>query len=82
MKTEKVSSEQIKNTISKLLNIPVEELNNDVGAGDFPQWDSLGHLNLLTSLEDLYGNDNDNLDIYELETVSDIINAFTQESNE
>ena len=36
----------------RVLNLNETEINSDIKIGDVPNWDSLGHLNLITSIEE------------------------------
>ena len=53
--------------IANTLEIGVSEINDSSSIGDFPAWDSLGHMNLLQNIQDEF-------DI-ELEDVQDIVKA-------
>ncbi len=43
---------QIKNVMSTVLEVPMEELNEDSSTDTIENWDSLRHLNLILALED------------------------------
>lgn len=43
---------QIKNVMSAVLEVPVEEINEDSSSDIIENWDSLKHLNLILALED------------------------------
>lgn len=45
-------SERIKNVMSAVFEIPVDNLNENSSADDIDNWDSLRHLNLVLGLEE------------------------------
>lgn len=44
--------------------------------GDFPAWDSMGHLSILSSVEDAFDISFEPEEMMELEDVSDIVKAI------
>jgi acyl carrier protein len=38
--------------VAEVFSIEKDSINLETAPGDFPEWDSLGHLNLLSSLEE------------------------------
>jgi len=52
-------------------------INDDQGPGDLPGWDSLGHVNLVNSLEKVYSISLDMEEIIAIETVLDIRSLLT-----
>ncbi len=46
-----ISEKQVITCISKALKIPEKKINIKSSDKDFDQWDSLGHLNILLSLD-------------------------------
>jgi len=47
--------EQIQELLSAALQVPLDEITDDVQFGDLPQWDSMGHMEVMISLEEKYG---------------------------
>ena len=43
--------ERLANIVSEVFEVPVEELSIDTNRDDIDAWDSLGHLNLIMSVE-------------------------------
>ena len=43
--------DRIKNVISAVLSVPVEELSDDHAADELPEWDSLRHIELMLAIE-------------------------------
>lgn len=68
--------------MSELFEIPEEKITMDSGIGDFPKWDSLGHINLLQEIQDELDIEFEPEEIIELEDVEDIVNlASDKEKN-
>ena len=45
----------VANLISQTLGITLEQITGEFSYGDAPEWDSLGHMNLMLALEEKYG---------------------------
>lgn len=67
--------EKIIGIIANTLEIGVSEINDNSSIGDFPAWDSLGHMNLLQNIQDEFDIELDPEEIIELEDVQDIVKA-------
>ncbi|WP_298074933.1 acyl carrier protein [uncultured Bacteroides sp.] len=67
--------EKIIGIIADTLEIGVSEINDNSSIGDFPAWDSLGHMNLLQNIQDEFDIELDPEEIIELEDVRDIVKA-------
>ena len=48
-------SEQVRHLIAGALQVPVEEVTAELSFGDLPQWDSMGHMEMLMQLEERFG---------------------------
>lgn len=53
--TDNRFQQEIQSLISEALQVPVEMVPADLTFGDLPQWDSLGHMEILMRLEEKYG---------------------------
>lgn len=47
--------DRIKRIISKVFDVPEDRIGDDSSPDSIPKWDSLGHLNLVLSLESEFG---------------------------
>ncbi len=47
--------EEIRRLTAEVLRLPETEVHDALSFGDVPQWDSLGHMDLLMALEERYG---------------------------
>ncbi len=46
---------QVKKVLAGIFQVPVEDLPDDLTFGDIPQWDSMGHMDVMMSLEENFG---------------------------
>lgn len=70
-----VSEKQVKELISKVLDIELSEVVGELAVGDIPEWDSLAHMRIIASLESEFGVVLDIEQTLEIEDVEDIIDA-------
>ena len=67
--------------IAEAIEIEVNKIDEDTAIGDFPNWDSMGQLIIITSLEKEFDIKFDPEDIMELEDVGDMIAAIEGYTN-
>ena len=48
-------SEEIQTLLANAIQVPVEMVTPELTFGDLPQWDSLGHMEIMMRLEEKYG---------------------------
>lgn len=46
---------RLRSLMAEVFDVPVEEITPDLAFGDLPQWDSLGHMDLMMRLEEAFG---------------------------
>jgi len=46
---------EIQALLAEAIQVPIEMVTTDLAFGDLPQWDSLGHMEILMRLEEKYG---------------------------
>lgn len=49
------NDERLRATVSAILNVPVESVNDQSSSDTIDTWDSLNHINLVTALEQEFG---------------------------
>lgn len=49
------TSDRVDNVFSKTLQIPLEDINDDMQYSKIPQWDSIAHMSVLAALEEEFG---------------------------
>lgn len=47
--------EQVQAALAEALQIPIEEITPELALGDLPQWDSMGHMEVMMILEQKFG---------------------------
>jgi len=52
---EKPNLDQIQELLSQALQLPIEQIHPELAFGDYPQWDSMGHMEVMMLLEERYG---------------------------
>jgi acyl carrier protein len=65
-------SEQIQDLLAEALRVPRLEVTPDLAMGDLPQWDSMGHMEVMMYLENRFGVEVNNDTIAALTSVSAI----------
>ena len=48
-------SERVKYLLADAIQVPPDMVTPDLAFGDLPQWDSLGHMEVMMRLEDEFG---------------------------
>ena len=69
---------QIRKLIASHLNISIELVQDDLGVGDIPEWDSLAHMRLITALDVELGVALDVEQSLDIEDVRDIIDVVLE----
>ena len=62
--------------VAEVFSIEKDSINLETAPGDFPEWDSLGHLNLLTSLEEKFNISFDMEETMSIQSVQDLKNIL------
>lgn len=50
-----MNKDRIKQVMSVVFEVPLQEINEDVSTDNLENWDSLRHLNLILALEEEFG---------------------------
>ncbi len=70
---------EIKNKVCEIVagicGVEVCEVNENSTVGDFPQWDSVGHLSILSQVEEAFDISFEPEEMMEMEDVKDITEA-------
>jgi len=48
-------TEQVRDLLAGALQVPAEAVSPDLSFGDLPQWDSMGHMEVMMQLEERFG---------------------------
>jgi len=77
----KTIKEQVIDLLVEQLQINREDVNEDLTFGDIPQWDSLGHMMIMSALEEKYGEEISTEAIAELVNFKSLQNYIEKHSN-
>ncbi len=47
--------EQVKEVVAGALEVSPDQITVDLAYGDIPEWDSMGHMNVMMAMEDRFG---------------------------
>lgn len=61
--------------VAGICGVEVSEVNENSTVGDFPQWDSVGHLSILSKVEETFDISFEPEEMMEMEDVKDIAEA-------
>ena len=64
---------QIKQIIARVLNIGLDVITDDLSVGDIPEWDSVGNLAIISTIEQELGVEFPLEDLFDLTSVKSII---------
>lgn len=70
--------EKIIEIVAETCGVESSEVNAESSVGDFPAWDSMGHLSILNKVEETFDISFDPEEMMELEDVNDIVKAVSQ----
>lgn len=70
---------EIKNKVIEIIasvcEVDASQINENTAIGDFPQWDSVGQLSILSSVEEAFDISFEPEEMMEIEDVKDIVDA-------
>ena len=67
--------EKVIEIVASTCGIDKSEITENSMVGDFPTWDSVGHLSILSSVEEAFDISFEPEEMMEMEDVKDIVNA-------
>lgn len=74
-----MDSMEIKNKVIEIIagicEVDASQINENTAIGDFPQWDSVGQLAILSSVEEAFDISFEPEEMMEIEDVKDIVDA-------
>ena len=65
-------SQQVQSLLAEAIQVPQDLVTPDLSFGDLPQWDSLGHMEVMLRLEEEFGVDIDADTIAQLVSIPEI----------
>jgi len=72
------TSNKVKEIIADAIEVEVTKIEEDTAIGDFPKWDSMGQIIIITALEKEFSIKFDPEVIMDLEDVGDMIEAVEE----
>lgn len=67
--------EKVIGIVAETCSVDPSEVNANSAVGDFPAWDSMGHLAILNAVEDAFDISFEPEEMMEIEDVNDIVKA-------
>lgn len=67
--------EKVIEIVATTCDVDKSEVNENSTVGDFPAWDSVGHLSILSSVEEAFDINFEPEEMMEMEDVKDIVEA-------
>jgi acyl carrier protein len=68
---------KVQEAFKSAFDVDPQSVSMDTTANDIPLWDSVGHLSLASSLEEVFGITLDVDDLMEMESVREIVRVIT-----
>ena len=65
--------------IAKVLEVPENEIELDMGIGDIPSWDSFHHLTIISEIQDEFDITFNVKDLMKIENVADLISLIEKQ---
>lgn len=70
--------EKVFSIIAEVCSVNVSEINENSTIGDFPGWDSIGQLTILSNVEEAFDISLEPEEMMEIEDVKDIVKAVEE----
>ena len=69
---------QVKEIIARVLNVDLDRISDDLSSGDIPEWDSVGNLAIISTLEQDLGVEFPLEDLFDLTSVRSIVDEVNK----
>lgn len=69
---------QVKEIIARVLNLSPDKVTNNLSSGDIPEWDSVGNLAIISTIEQEMNVEFPLEDLFDLTSVQTIIDEVTK----
>lgn len=67
---------RLKELMANLFQCNASDLTDDIGPGDINGWDSLGHVSLMSAIQEQFGTHIPVEDAIEVESIADIVSLL------
>ena len=64
---------RVKEIIARVLNVPLDAITDELSSGDIPEWDSVGNLAIISTLEEELQVEFPLEDLFDLTSVESIV---------
>ncbi len=64
---------RVKEIIARVLNVPLDVITDELSSGDIPEWDSVGNLAIISTLEEELQVEFPLEDLFDLTSVESIV---------
>ena len=73
---------QVREIIARVLNIPLDTVTDDLSSGDIPEWDSVGNLAIISTIEQELELEFPLEDLFDLTSVLSIVEEVKKLTND
>ena len=73
--------QQVKEIIAKVLNVEISAITDSLSSGDIPQWDSVGNLAIISTIEQELNIEFPLEDLFDLTSVRALVDEVNQLKN-
>lgn len=70
--------QRVRHSVATALAVSGELVTADTAFGSLPQWDSMGHMNVVLAIEQTFGLAFESYEIADLTSVAAIVSALTE----
>lgn len=72
---------QVKEIIARVLNVPLERITDELSSGDIPEWDSVGNLAIISTIEQEFELEFPLEDLFDLTSVRSLVEEIDKLTN-
>ncbi len=72
--------DQVRSLLAEVFQVPLQEIPPDLAFGDLPQWDSMGHMDIIMGLEQRFGIEANAKTISELTSIQAICEYLAEKN--
>ena len=76
--TQTAIEQRVRHIVASALGVPDEQIAADAAFGSIPQWDSMGHMNVVLAIEQAFDLTFESYEIADLTSVASIVSALVE----
>ncbi len=76
--TDSMMGQRVRQTVASALGVPDVDIHADTAFGSIPQWDSMGHMNVVLAIEQAFAVTFESYEIADLTSVPSIVSALIE----